>query len=401
MNTQPDATQTPTAAPAGQQWTWCMMLNAYEPFSCSAELRWDPSANFTQVRPQDIFDMYYRYQTPTTPQAGSWGLFFDAWKNVTTPPGPPPLAPARASEDTVVGLTVGLGAPLALALAALAALLLLGGCVRAGAGAGRPARPGAAWRPDASRAHDVFLSYRRTELQTADAVHDKLALAGLRVFYDRSGAMAGRPFEQELFRAIRDAPVFAPLITLADVQRWAAHAADAPPDFTLAEVIVALHFSRAGRVRLIFPLLVGEAVERPAAVGGGERDYLFANPLFKAARDALPAVVPAATLALVAAMFAAEGGGAALDAALATATVRDLILGAEGMHAAEAPAGAAEARSTELVSVSVQGAGAAVRGILEMDAVFLYGPDEQSGLVLRHRYAEAMVAALSDARSSK
>jgi hypothetical protein len=383
-----------------------MLMDFFEISSCSAVLRWDPSANGTQVRPQDIWDTYYRYATDTTPQAATWTLFFAAW-NATAPPTPAPPAPAtRVDEPVVVGLAVGLGAPLALALAALVLLLLLRGCAP-GAGAGRPG----GWRPDASRAHDVFLSYRRTELQMADAVHDKLALAGLRVFYDRSGAMAGRPFEQELFRAIRDAPVFAPLITLADVQRWAAHDAAGAPDFTLAEIVIALHFSRSGRVRLIFPLLVGEAVERPVTAGGGERDYLFSNAGFKAARDALPAVVPTATLALVAAMFKAAGGGEALDPALAAATVRSLILGAgaAGMHA-KAPAGAgdsdatsaaatgAEAEETHVaVSVPEGGGGASwLRGILEMDAVFLYGPDEQSGLVLRHRYAENMVAALKD-----
>jgi hypothetical protein len=388
MNTQPTATDTPTAAPAGQHWTWCIMMDFYEIASCKAVLRMDPSANFTQARPQDIWDTYYRYATDATPQAGSWTLFFSNWADMTTPP---PSPAAGVDVPTVVGLSVGLGAPLALALVALMLMLLLGRCaLRSGAGAGRPAAP----RPDLSRKHDVFLSYRRTELQMADAVHDKLALAGLRVFYDRSGAMAGRLFEQELFVAIRDAPVFAPVITLADVLRWAAHDA-ATPDFTLAEIVVALHFARAGRVQLVFPLLVGEAIERPDAAGGGERDYLFSNAQFKAARDALPAVIPAATLTLVASMFEAVGAGQTLDPALAAATVRDLILGAAPGTHAKAPAGAEE----EHVSVSVTEGGASwLRGILEMDAVFLYGPDEQSGLVLRHRYAESMVAALKDGR---
>jgi hypothetical protein len=88
MNTQPTAEDTPTAAPAGQQWTWCVLMDFYEIASCKAVLRMDPSANFTQVRPQDIWDTYYRYATETTPQAGSWTIFFDSWRNATTPPMP-------------------------------------------------------------------------------------------------------------------------------------------------------------------------------------------------------------------------------------------------------------------------------------------------------------------------
>ena len=393
MNTQPSAGQVPNAAPPGEQWSWCLLMSWMDISSCEAELRYDPSANFTQLRPQDIFDTYYRYATDATPAASFWPVFFTAWNETLIPPAVL-AAPTGYAQRVVVGLAVGLGAPLALALAAMLALLLLAprrATAASGAGAGLP---------HGSRKHDVFLSYRRAEMQVADAVHDKLAMAGLRVFYDRSGAMAGQPFEQELFTAIREAPVFAPIVTLTDVQRLAAHDA-AAADYTLAEIIVALHFSRTDRVRLIFPLLVGEWCEGPASTGGGGRDYLFANAAFKTARDALPAVVPTATLALVASMFKAAGGGETLDAALTTATVRSLILGAEGMHASKAPAGAAEAAAAGEVAVAVgaQEGGAWLRGILKMDAVFLYGPDEQSGLVLRHRYAESMVAALkADAR---
>ena len=406
-----------------------MLLDFYEISSCSAELRWDPSANFTQVRPSDIFDMYAKYATNSTPQAGSWTRFFDAWaasvaQNVTanaTAPTAAQNATANATASAaqnatanatvvtvivtanatdagyklpvVVGLAVGLGAPLALALATIAFLLLLVLRRRLpGVGAGR-----AQWRPDPSRKHDVFLSYRRKELAVADQVHDKLTLAGLRVFYDRGGAMAGRPFEQELFAAIRDTPVFASLITLHDVQRWAAHDV-AVADFTLAEIVIALHFARTGRVRLIFPLLIGEVVAETPGTARGERDYLFANAQFKAARAALPAVVPTATIALVTTLFQNLGGGEVLSPELAAVTVRDLILGPSagapggGMHAA-APAGS---RQDELVAISIMGSTHRLRGILEMDAVFLYGPDEQAGLVLRYRYAESIVVALTE-----
>ena len=220
--------------------------------------------------------------------------------------------------------------------------------------------------------------------------------------------MAGRPFEQELFMAIRDTPVFASVITLQDVQRWAEHDV-AAADYTLAEIIIALHFARTGRVRLIFPLLVGEPVAGATGAAKGERDYLFSNAQFKTARAALPAVVPTATLALVATMFKQlkqVGGGDALSQELTTATVRDLIVGPSagvpgGATHATAPAGAGESAATgsrqdELVAISVQDGASRLRGILEMDAVFLYGPEEQAGLVLRYRYAGSIIAALTD-----
>ena len=217
--------------------------------------------------------------------------------------------------------------------------------------------------------------------------------------------MAGRPFEQELFMAIRDTPVFASVITLQDVQRWAEHDV-AAADYTLAEIIIALHFARTGRVRLIFPLLVGEPVAGATGAAKGERDYLFSNAQFKTARAALPAVVPTATLALAATMFKQVGGGDALSQELTTATVRDLIVGSSvGVHGgathAKAPAGAGESAATgsrqdELVAISVQDGASRLRGILEMDAVFLYGPEEQAGLVLRYRYAGSIIAALTD-----
>ena len=393
MNTQPTAVQTPDPAPNGQQWAWCLLLSNFTISTCTAELRFDPSANNTQVRPSDIWDFYARYATNSTPQAGSWTNFYANWNKWL-----PQNATANGTDTgyklpVVVGLSVGLGAPLALALAVLllVLLLLLRGRLP---GAGR-----AQWRPDPRRKLDVFLSYRRKELQIADQVHDKLKLAGLRVFFDRSGAMAGQPFERELFNAIREAPVFAPVITLADAQRWVAHDVTAA-DYMLAEVMLALHFSRTGRVRLIFPLLVGESVAAGSSGTGGERDHLFSNAQFKAARAALPAAVPTATLEMVAAMLNASGNGEVLHPTLASATVKDLILGATGgMHGGSMHAEAPDGSSTrgDLVNISVQdGSSASLRGLFEMDAVFLYGPEEQSGLVLRYRYVESILTALKD-----
>ena len=136
----------------------------------------------------------------------------------------------------------------------------------------------------------------------------------------------------------------------------------------LAELLIAMHFARRGSVRLLFPLLVGEWRAEAAAAGGGERDYLKANPSFIQLCQTLPAVMPTATLTLVNSLFAAAGEGETLDAVLAGATVRELVLGRG---------------DDELV------------GVLEMTGCALSGPEELAGLVLRHRYAERIVAALA------
>ena len=264
----------------------------------------------------------------------------------------------------VVGLAVGLGGALLVVLAAAAVLL------RRYELAPRACTPGG---ERGAAGHDVFMSYRRADLAVTDAVHDKLVLAGLRVFYDRGGYLAGKPFATAIFAAIRAAPVVSVIVTLDMVRAWAAHDA-AEVDYVLVELVLAMHFARRGSVRLLYPLLVGEWSKTAAAAGGGERDYMPANPTFLQLRESVPAVVPAATLALVNSLFAAAGEGETLDADLAAATVRELILG----------------RGDE-----------ALVGVLEMTGCALSGPEEQAGLVLRHRYAERIVAALAPQPSAQ
>ena len=323
-----------------------------------------------------------------------------SWPDAPPAPGSA-LAPgctAAVPHGALVGVAAGLGAPLALTLAALGALLA---CCKLTRRSSRRQRA-------ASRKHDVFVSYRRADVPLADQVHDKLTLAGLRVFYDRGGAMAGRPFEQELFRAVRDAPVFAPMVTLEVMKGLAAHC-PAAVDFVLAELLIAMHFARTGRVRLIFPLLVGEWCKGTDVSGGGERDCLPFNAHFKAARDALPQVVPTATVAMVQAMFNASGDGEALRPELATATVRRLILGAAAAAPSDAAGsgdaeGAGAVREQEMAPLRLDSAGAlasaprpaggAICGLLEHTTVVLHGPDEQAGLVLRYRYAQRISEAL-------
>jgi len=412
MNTQPPASSVPAVAP-GQQWTWCLLVDWYDITTCTAELRWDPNSNASGVpqvsRPQDIWDMYYKAANQSYTAAGTWNLLFSAWYQVAALQPPPP--PGNSSQGTAVvidksltaGLAVGLGVPFCLAVGAglLLAVIKCGLLPGLATSPKAPAHSAAKtmtrstddggeeslkFVPDPSRQYDVFVSYRRQHLKVADTVHSKLLLAGLRVFFDRSGGMAGRPFETELFKAVRDSPVFAPIIMLEDFQFWSKHDAKLP-DYTLAEYLIAMHWARKGRVQLVFPLLVGEWSEGTTS-HGGDRDYLLRNPKFKTYRDALPDIAPAATIARVNSMFASvEGAGEGLDPVLQKATVRDIIVGSlSKTGATQAPAGAAAASKDPSPNT--------VRGMLEMDAVLLYGPDEQAGLVLRHRYAESCLTAL-------
>jgi hypothetical protein len=66
--------------------------------------------------------------------------------------------------------------------------------------------------------YDVFLSYRRSDFTVCDLVSALLEAEQLRVFKDRDGHLAGRPFDQALARAIMESATFAPVITLSGTQ---------------------------------------------------------------------------------------------------------------------------------------------------------------------------------------
>jgi len=215
----------------------------------------------------------------------------------------------------------------------------------------------------------VFVSYRRSDFAVADAVVDQLSLAGLRAFYDRGGEMAGRPFEEELHRAIRESRVTCVLVTLELMRSLVAHRPDRL-DWLLAELLLALHYMRTQPGRRIFPLLFGSPMD--GDVGVPQRSYLLTDAAFMACRDALPDVVPVATLALVTRMLAQDGGE--LDAALQGITVRQLMLGERHQVLAE--------RQEPFT------------GLLAISSVAVHGPDDHMGLLLRHRYAEHILSAL-------
>ena len=291
---------------------------------------------------------------------------------------PAPQSPSRDNSWLLRGFAVALTVCTVLLAAALVLVLYR----RRGRAAEAASR-----RTDFARTrpHDVFISYRRQDLLIADSVHDKLTMAGLRVFYDRDGGMAGRPFESELLKAVQGAPLFAVIVSLESLRLWATHRPD-KPDYTLAEFVLASHLMHRGVVLRIFPLLVGAWRERPS--GGGERDFLPGNAQFQELCATLPAVVPTATLELAASMLEDERRGETLDACFEGATVRDILLGttkADGAKAALDAQGVASTASSDF------------KGLLQIQGVPLDGPDEQAGLVLRHRYAENLVKVLREA----
>jgi hypothetical protein len=298
--------------------------------------------------------------------------------------GPAPLPAA------VIGLSAALGA-------VIATLVLT--CLSGRASARRHLR-----RLDASIAslrgdtHDVFISYRRTDADLADAVRDNLLLSGLRVWYDRGGAMAGRPFEDELFKAVRDAPALSIILTVGCIQSWAFGHDPRRVDFVLAELIMALHFqlTLGHRGRHIFPLLVGPWSARAGEPGVGERGWMLSSPQYQQAiaelaRADLPPVVPAATLDLAAALLM-RGSGGKLHPALREVTMQQLMVGSAagkgGMGVHELSPEGSDAAATPADD------GGSLVGLLNLGPVVLSGPDEQASLVLRHRYAATIHKAL-------
>jgi len=264
-----------------------------------------------------------------------------------------------AFKSAVIGITV------VLAVVLVAVMLHAG--VRRMRDDAQGSRRGGAASPDELA---VFVSYRRDDLALADTVVDQLHLAGLRVFYDRGGEMAGRPFEEQLHRVIRQSRVTSVIVTLELMRSLAAHRPDSI-DWLLAELLLSMHYQLKRPGRHIFPLLVGPPIEKEAGVP--QRCYLLTDAAFVGFRDALPDVVPAATLALVSRMLLRdEGSGSTLDVRLQGITVRQLILGR--------PDGTA--------------GGMSFTGLLSISSVSVHGPDDYLPLVLRHRYADRILQAL-------
>jgi hypothetical protein len=225
-------------------------------------------------------------------------------------------------------------------------------------------------------AFHAFLSYRRADWRIVDAVHDKLRLAGVRVFKDVDGQMAGRPFDVELLLAVHSAAAFAPVVTLASLQRLAgAAAAGAEADTSLAEWLAALYFRDAEEaqqhrsVRLIHPLLVGQLAP-PTRERAHAHHWLSLRdePAYAAALAALPAATPAATVAMVDGALR-RALGRSLPPRFACLTVRQIVCGCDDE---QAPCGR-------------------LAGILSGAPFALECAEDDLGLYVQRRYAPALL----------
>ena len=278
---------------------------------------------------------------------------------------PPSLRPPAPVQLIVVGTQESNSAfvsVLAIGLASFAAIVvLLARTTAMRVGSRRRARTAAELLKRFN--YDVFLSYRRVDFAIVDGIADKLNLESLRVFIDRAGSMAGRPFDRELFRAISTSACFTPIITLRAMTVLGTVSAT-QLDLTLVEYIIALHFSLTGQFKLIYPIVIGEEI-RDDTSARPRWDVLWENPAFKAARDALPNLVPTASLELAEAVLRAElGPDTALCPPLRNATIRQM------MYARDDDGG--------------------FTGLLMHDACTLTGLQEDAELYIRHRFASNM-----------
>ena len=175
--------------------------------------------------------------------------------------------------------------------------------------------------------YDLFVSYRRVDFLLADQIASYCreswpgCPSGLRVFKDREDDMVGQPFDLFLFDSIANCAVFTPIISLEAMERLTSVTAHSV-DWTLVEYILALHFKQTGRLRGIVPLLVGRECELP---DGASWSHLPHDAEFKALRNAVPALVPVASLDVARSLLHASDPAASLAPGLEGATVLDLM----------------------------------------------------------------------------
>jgi hypothetical protein len=211
---------------------------------------------------------------------------------------------------------------------------------------------------------DVFLSYRRTDFAICDLVVALLEKEGVRVFNDRLGHMTGQPFDQELAKSIAVSATFCSIITLpgtAQLLRVTAHEVD----YTVVEILLALHWRQAGRIRRILPLLVGVETQEPSADGAKRprRDLLEDNAEWKRMLKALPDVVPLACIDHAAALLRAVAGEE-LAPSLRRASVKELMC-------------------ATVASAAAAGDGALAEGLLTFDWMVITGLQQDVKLYVR------------------
>jgi hypothetical protein len=289
-----------------------------------------------------------------------------------TLPGPP--APAKLAVVNLEQSNSAFVSVLAIGIASFATVVLLLVNSTLGQAIKRRRTRAAARASILQRfTYDIFLSYRRVDFAVVDVIADKLNIEALRVFVDRGGSMAGRPFDRELLCAIEATACFTPVITL-HAMTVLANTTATQLDFTLVEYLVALHFSLTGKLKLIYPIMVGEETHdvntRPYW------DALWQNSAFKAACNALPDTIPTTSLEFTDSVLRAEfGPSAALHSALRNATIRQIMFARNDNDG--------------------------FTGLLRHDACSLTGLQEDADLYIRHRYAANIKPFLQQVRGCK
>jgi len=219
----------------------------------------------------------------------------------------------------------------------------------------------------------VFMSYRRIDFAVCDLVAALLELEGVRVFKDRAGHMAGRPFDEGIARAIMDSATFAPVVTLAGTEALLG-VSESSVDYVLVEYILALHFRLSGQIDRIYPLLVG--VEETTG-GQPRRDLLQENEAWRRTRAQLPDVVPLACIDVASALLRIVADEP-LAPCLRRATVRELLCASAG-------------------GAGLSGGDTLLGGILTHDWCVLTGLQQDMALYIRKRFAAHILGASTDA----
>ena len=240
-----------------------------------------------------------------------------------------------------------------------------------------------AWQAPQPNLYDVFISYRRVDHRIMETITDKLKLAGLRVFVDRAGDMAGKPFKTEIFHAMKSSTVIVPLITNEVMRTLSSCEHDAwesKVDFLIVEYLFALHLLYTDGVARLYPLLIGDEFFN-TKTQRLEWDNLLRNEAFKSRLAALPDVVPRASLACAYSVIL-ESQPAVPFTLPQELTVRDIVC---GRKAQTLPGGPAE---DEAGAAAAQIKDQLMHGILSMDAFPLACPQEDLDLYIRAQFVE-------------
>ena len=290
---------------------------------------------------------------------------------------PAPVAQSAgvaASTSLALGLGLGLGGGLCLCL--LAATYF----VRASSKTLRISSP----QVPQPNLYDVFISYRRVDHRIMEAITDKLKLAGLRVFVDRAGDMAGKPFKTEIFQAMRSSTVIVPLLTNEVMRTLSSCEHDVwetKVDFLIVEYLFALHLLYTDGVARLYPLLIGDEFFN-SQTQRLEWDNLLRNESFKSRLAALPDVVPRASLACAYSVIR-DSQPAVPFTLPQELTVRDIVCGRKAQTLPVAPSGGEDEAGA---AAGAQMKDPLVHGILSMDAFPLACPQEDLDLYIRAQF---------------